>query len=250
MPVVPGPDPSSGGGGAGPCEQYATAGALRACIGEDNITLDAAAAYVEEATSILWPLLGRTITGVCEATIFTDESCWPSHRWSTLDDLGPALGITPPYLAPEWRDTIPLQRPVVTITSVTVADVVLDPADYSIMDDAYLVRVDGDAWGNRVEITYSFGYPVPAYVTDACIELAVELWKDACNLSSCLPSNTTNVSRQGLSWSVDRQADAVRQSGPSLPKVTVAMSVANPTNQRLPSEVFSPDTPHRAHTFR
>lgn len=244
MPVVPGPDPSSGGQGAGPCEQYASVGALQACI--PDLTPELAADLIAESTLILWALLSRSITGVCEATVFTDETCWPLPTWlpypQSAFDYGRIDRVD--------RDRIELQRPVVAITEVIERGLLLDPSQYAIMDDGFLVRQDGCYWLNGVEITYSFGFTIPDYVTDAALELAVEIWKDRCGLESCIPRNVSSLSRQGISMTFDQRVDQVREAGPVLGKVAVAMAVANPTNQRMPSEVWSADTPHRLHSFR
>lgn len=240
----PGPDLTPGI--LGPCEPYCTLDDL--C---DNADFDGkpenAADAIIDASEILYALLGRSLHGICTATVETDAACdwWVDGRaqlggwWEGRAHLGWAR-----------RNVINLQAPVVSIDEVSVDGDVLDPALYVLRDGSALMYADSSSWTGVVRITYSFGAPIPRYARDACVELATELWKERCGSGSCLPANTSSVARQGITATVDQNVQRVREAGPALPKVMVAMSVINPTGQRQQAEVWSPDDPNSTHVVR
>lgn len=243
-PLVPGP--------AGPCQAYADIDDLVKCNAYGGSD-DDAGDFIIDASEILYILFGRSLHGICTATIQTDPNhcTWwmPDRDWLYPADTT-RLGLT-------WsRDIIKLEPPVVSITSVTDpatvggTPVTLDPATYQLMDGTDLVKVDRSWWVGPTTITYSFGAPIPSWARDACVELALELWKDRCGQSSCFGPNVTSVQRQGINLNLDRRVDEVRTAGPTLPKVMAAMAIINPTNQRSQAEVWSPDDPNPTHAIR
>lgn len=242
------PDPDLTPGPLGPCQPYCQ---ITDICGEEEASVSEAADAIIDASEILYALLGRTIHGVCTATVQTDTECsnWSDGR-TWLGGWG-RYGFS--YGTTFWQprpSVVMLQSPVVSIAEVAVDGDALDPMLYVLRDGNQLAYANGDAWVGLVTITYSFGTPVPRYVRDAAVELATELFKERCGRSSCLPANATSVQRQGVSVNFDRNVERVREAGPSLPRVMAAMSVVNPMNQRSGAEVWSPDDPLRLHVVR
>lgn len=242
------PEPDFTPGPLGPCESY--------CGLEDldcanlGLTNEALVELIVDASTILYALLGRSIHGVCTATITTDNDCMNQSYWAYWPGAGSRLTLDARVRYPDIRSIV-LASPVVSIAEVKVDGVTLDPTAYILRDGSDLRLATNRSWIGDIEITYTFGVPVPGYARDACIELAQEMAKERCGRPSCFPTNAKSVSRAGISISLDREVEKVREAGPSLQAVMVAMSIINPMNQRNQSEVWSPDQiqTHAVRTF-
>lgn len=133
------------------------------------------------------------------------------YRWAA----GVACGRCGTSCACAAVDMLRLPGPVVSITSVMVDGVEMDEAAYGTVDEAYLIRKDGERWPvcqdlsldsteeGTWEVTYQRGYAVPVGGQIAAGMLAVELAKAACNDSTCqLPKRLQSVTRQGVTMAV------------------------------------------------
>lgn len=203
------------------------------------------------ATDVVWVLLGRPNMGVCTATIYPcqHEHIW--RHWVPQSDRYFSLSHN------ENQDAIKLDTPVVDVTDVTVDGATLPSSEYVLVDQAWLIRTDGATWpAGSVDdyadfsITYTFGSTPPPLVRDATIEIVKEMWDTRPGHSRDVPGNATNVSRQGISFSPDRDHDRYREMGPSLPNLMKAISVYNPGGHRFPTMVWSPDSSHRNRSIR
>jgi hypothetical protein len=265
----------------GPCEPYATGEEVLECCCEivdeaglpDPVT---ALALAVEASEMLFILSARTLTGVCTATVRPcgEPQCWGGFNswlsggfgfgwWDPWSSWGAGVNFYGSGCSCCWIPTVELQFPVTEIVSVTIDGVLVPATEYQIMDDLYLARARVLATDPRkgwpyfqhldlpptepgtFEIVYKYGTPIPAQAKRAAIELACELWKDCNNARCALPAGTTSVNRQGVSLSLDRRTDQVRDAGTDLVEVAKFISLFNPTNQRIPSMVWTPDTPPR-----
>jgi hypothetical protein len=174
------------------------------------------------AIYVLWAATGRRF-GLCAETVRPCETPNPVlYRTYPVGANGvepytlstaPGGGVVLGYLggapcagcsAPE----IPLPPPAVSVTSVTVDGVALDPAAYR-LDQDKLVRMDGEGWPTQNlalpigdpgtwSVTYVRGVPVPAVLNDAAGRYACEVAKSNAGGNCQLPSRIASISRQGV----------------------------------------------------
>lgn len=147
-----------------------------------------------------------------------------------------------------------LDGPVIDIVEVRVAGDVVDPAAYRVHDRALLVRVDGGCWpscqhmGAEVPdftITYDRGTLIPTAVQAGFEQLACEYAK-ACLGQPCgLPPRVTNLTRQGVSVTVEQVTDTdtngVIRTG--IKTVDDIIKAVNPYGLTERPQVLSPDLP-------
>lgn len=148
-----------------------------------------------------------------------------------------------------------LPGPVGEVTAVEVDGAVLDPSKYQVNRDQ-LIRVDGGTWYafqdttqpttafGSWQISYTRGTPVPPDGQFAAGVLACELAKAMLppgSKNSCrLPSNATQVARNGTSISLD--ALQLQKGFTGLYEVDQWCRLVNPNGLMQESSVWSPDT--------
>lgn len=108
-------------------------------------------------------------------------------------------------------------RPVRAITEVRVADEIVAPSAYAVVDGSWLVRRDGQPWPYLVDITadvagpgqlvvdYTWGADPPPAWADAAGILACELatgWNPDTAGSCRLPKRVTQISRDGVTMAI------------------------------------------------
>lgn len=250
-----------------PCDNFAEAEdvlAVDACIAgdQDCPDYDIIDAALAEATQILYLLSGRQVYGICSDTVrpSKDLKCpSPSSvfgwRVGTCDDCCTV-------------NAIKLSGPVVSVDMVMIDGEEIPASGYALMDSDKLVRMR-DADGNKQRwprcqkldlppteagtfaVTYTHGRAVDAVTKRATIDMAIELIKLGSSETSRLrlPSNTTSVTRQGVSLSMQNRTEMIREAGSTIESVAEFMALHNPANQRIPTFVYSPDTRHRLHKF-
>lgn len=182
------------------------------------------------ATYVLWALTGRRF-GACPVTV---RPCYRKFDWRSYDTYGVWLESPTgsgntwfPYIGAvgEWRNCgcfgicccgasceVWLPGPVISISQVTVAGVVLAPSAYRVDDADVLVRQDGGCWPECASldvpasdpaafvVQYSRGEPLPASAGLAAGALACEFVK-ACQGAACgLPANVQSITREGVSF--------------------------------------------------
>lgn len=136
-------------------------------------------------------------------------------------------------------------RPVTQVHRVISSGVELDPGSYRIVNGNQLEAALGVIWNPcNVEVTYTHGLNLPAAGRMAAKSLAIELVKSYMGDESCqLPSRTTAVTRQGVSFNMLEDQSFLNSMKTSIYEVDLFLKVANPANATKPSRVFSPDVP-------
>lgn len=182
----------------------------------DTALLDSAA---QQASDLLYLLSGSRFPGICETTVdaCADRSCWeplwPRYAWSNWGWGGPWYG---PSNRHAWKIRL-AGYPVREIVQVTIDGEIIDPADYRLELNRYLVRIDGHNWPacrqpspdsgpGTFFIHYLYGLEPPIAGQAAAAELACAIVK-ACPgsgfLDECeLPAGTVRVARQGVTIDV------------------------------------------------
>jgi hypothetical protein len=111
-------------------------------------------------------------------------------------------------------DLSELPYPLQSVDAVRIDGVVVPPADYVVMHNRWLVKINGDRWpgcnamnlpetiSETVEVDVSYGRVPPIELRLGAARLTEQLYK-ACNDVPCeLPSNVTRVNRRGLDFDV------------------------------------------------
>lgn len=230
---------------SGPCTPYFTADDVAA----DPRLCNAASELVEDlpahASEVMWVLLGRQFSGPCQVTVRpeNDLGCWPRSRFTSTHD---------------FDEAILLDEQTTEVNEVKIDGDVFTA--WYVTNGNELRRSDGRRWPasqslhlpdsspGTFSVTYTFGSPPPGMVKLAAIEVAVNLyWERTNDTRNRLPADVTGGTRQGTSYRVDRDADKVRQAGPNMPTVMNAMGTFNPTNQRVPPDVYTHAGPWKLH---
>jgi hypothetical protein len=122
---------------------------------------------------------------------------------------------------------------------------ILDPSSYYLVDHSVLQATEGVPWTPcNVEITYTYGAPVPAAGKMAARTLAIEFAKLWAGDDDCaLPQRVTSISRQGVSYTLLDSQDFIDDLRTGVYAVDLFLKSVNPDKARRKSRVFSPDVP-------
>lgn len=232
----------------GPCSPYNTVEALKAspdyCAASPEQSNEVLGGFIDRADEVMYVLTGRQFPGDCSTTR------WPVRRYGGCNDFQlPFAQLMNPR--PRHSDAIALAgnpRDIVVKIDGAKFD------DWQLRDGIDLVRTDGKAWPatnnlnlpdtqvGTFTIRWVFGPPTPGEVQAGSLELAVQYQLASIQDARCkLDPAITSMSRQGSSFTIDREVEAVRKAGPALQSVMVAMGAFNPTNARQPPSAWSPD---------
>lgn len=135
-------------------------------------------------------------------------------------------------------------RKVIKIHTVRNGDGnIVDPKKYYLADHSTLYGSPNSNWTPfNVEITYTYGTQPPSAGRSAARLLATELVKLYEGDDTCaLPQRVTNVSRQGVSYTVLDNQDFIQEMRTGLYAVDLFLKTANPDKARARARVFSPD---------
>jgi hypothetical protein len=95
-----------------------------------------------------------------------------------------------------------------------------------------------------LRVQYRAGSTITASARKAVIALAHDMWLDGAGCEECgLPSRTTSVSREGISYSVGDPADPLGTAMTGLPSVDIWIRATNPFKAVRSSGLYTPDSP-------
>ena len=122
---------------------------------------------------------------------------------------------------------------------------ILDPSSYYLVDHSVLQATQGVPWTPcNVEVTYTYGSPVPVAGKMAARTLAIEFAKLWSGDDDCaLPQRVTSISRQGVSYTLLDSQDFIDDLRTGVYAVDLFLKSTNPDKARRRSRVFSPDAP-------
>jgi hypothetical protein len=139
--------------------------------------------------------------------------------------------------------------PVLEVTSVKVGSGELDPSAYAIYDHGFIASPN-ECWNtcDDVEVTYRYGTEAPILGQIAAAALADQYILAMAGSDECeLPQRVTQISRQGVSWTLLDPQEFLKEGRTGIYSVDLFLAVVNPDSARLRPRVFSPDVP-RART--
>lgn len=230
-------------------------------------------AAVQAASEILYQLTAQRF-GLCNVKLRPcRKSCWGgSFPWSSWWQYGT-------YPQPYWwngtwynlscnacpdnscsctaLDETELPGPVHGISEVKLNGVVLtEGVDYRVDDYRKLVRLGGDPWpycqdlrlpdteDNTWSVTVEFGEVVPMIGRMAVGELALEFVKYLlCDDTCQFPYGVIDVSRQGISATVQNAADLIKEGLLNLRMCNLFIQASNPERLTARAAVYDLDAP-------
>ena len=216
----------------------------------------------QTASYLLWSMSGRKFTG--ETTVTERYVCakrayrmGPSSKnyYGTLiagevynipiTDFQEYAELVSDGLSPESR--IKLRgRPVTKIHTVRTRDGrILDPSSYYLVDHSTIQAAAGVPWTPcNVEVTYTYGSPVPMAGKMAARTLALEFAKLWAGDEDCmLPQRITSISRQGVSYTLLDSQDFIDDVRTGVYAIDLFLKSVNPDKARAKARVFTPDVP-------
>lgn len=211
-------------------------------------TIDPNGPYTESAVQfasmVLFKLSAEKYTGVQTST-----------EVYTLDvpvsiSTAPALITGKMYNLPRFTDNahrnLRLRNtPVRSVVSVRYLGRELDPSEYSLRNNSYLVRTGGLPWIldplQEIEVTYTHGTPPPAAGKRAAIRLANELILSDKGSSICaLPERIQSVARQGVSYTIMDPQEFISNGKVGIYEIDLFLAAVNPSKAKKRPRVFTP----------
>ena len=237
---------------AGPCTPWITGDDVADCCSVETSSASLFDHVATQASDLLFEVSGRLYAGTCERTVRPGcDSCYCGYQVLSRGyvigpwDWGYPLMLCDSCLLACDPSLIKLAGvPVREVSEVKIDGDVVDPSDYTLVNDRYLMRNDTGRWpvsqnltlpdteDGTFSITYTYGADPPSLGVSAAAQLACELYKE-CNGDTCvLPKGTTRVTRQGIT--IDKLAftawtfrDGRWATG--LPLVDAFLSMGNPS---------------------
>lgn len=141
--------------------------------------------------------------------------------------------------------------PVRSIQQLWDGETEVDLSNVAIYDYSY-ITAPYKCWCtcNDLEVTYRYGTNPPAMGRIAARDLATQYLLAMAGDDECaLPQRVTQISRQGVSWTLLDPQDFLDSGRTGLYTVDLFLRTANPDRAKLRSRVFSPDL-HRGRSYR
>lgn len=212
------------------------------------------------ASATLSRLTGGRV-GVCPIKVRPSVEkgmCWSSPNYL---DFAYGAQFTPLNWGGQWMNCLPcapdskelhLPGPVGRVDEVKVDGEVLDPSSYTVVENSLIWMGEGEAPWPRTQdmskpdtepgtfsVTYLNAYPVDAIGAYAVGLLALEFAK-SCTSGKCrLPSNVTNIVRQGVSMQIITGAFPGGLTG--IREVDAYVALWNPGKLVAAPTVWTPD---------
>lgn len=217
------------------------------------------------AALTLWAATGRQF-GLCEVTV---RPCGMKRCRDTLGEFWGydwSGGTWVPYIFNgQWfncacpgicccdpRCQVRLMGPVDSVGQVSIGGIVVNPANYRVDDNHWLVRTDGDCWpicadldsdngSNVFTVTYDRGVAVPAALLQAAATYACE-WAKACTGGDCrLSSRVTSLVRNGISIDMTDPSDMLEAGLTGLWDVDAIINALNPYRLKQRLRIYAPE---------
>lgn len=211
-------------------------------------TIDPTGPYTESAVEfasfVLYKLTGEKYTGIQTVTeVYTADSSLSNKTAPEL--IAGNIYNLPKFIENGSRNLRLRHTPVRAVNSVTYLGRVLDPSEYSLRNNSYLVRPNALPWVldplNEIEITYTYGTPPPSAGKRAAIRLANELILSDMGSAACaLPERISSVSKQGMSYTIMDPQEFIQNGKVGIYEIDLFLAAVNPHKAKKRPKVFSP----------
>lgn len=217
---------------------------------------------VKTASYLLWAMSGRKFTGT---TTVTEKYVCPirgyrnsaDRRFNYLPSLvngevinfanGTDLDAVDGFFYNENSTRTRIRLRGRRVTKIhTLRDqngTVVPPTQYYLVDHSSIQTTTSSTWSTcNIEVTYTYGTPVPYAGKAAARLLAIELVKMYEGDPECaLPQRVTSVNRQGVSYTILDSQDFIEEGRTGIYAIDLFLKSANPDRAKARSKVFSPD---------
>jgi hypothetical protein len=213
-------------------------------------TIDPTGMYTDEAiqtaSTVLYKLTGEKYPGISTSTDAITSTAY-TNAMTSPQVIGGNMYNLPRATMGGQRELNLRQKPVLSVASVHVNGVLLDPSQYSLRNNAYIVRTAPNLWilspTSEIIVTYKHGARPPVAGKAAATRLANEiiLWYLGDNRCA-LPERITSVARQGVSYTILDPQDFISQGKTGIYSVDSFIAAVNPDKQRKKPAIFHPGT--------
>jgi hypothetical protein len=210
-------------------------------------TIDPTGPYTESAvhfaSEILYKLSGEKYTGIQTVTeVYTSQAVLSTV---TNPHLISGQMYNLPKLSEGQRNLRLRNTPVRAVNSVIHLGRELDPSEYSLRNNSYLVRQHALPWVldpvHELTVTYTYGTPPPVSGRRAAIRLANELiLSDRGSAACALPERISNVSRQGVSYTMLDPQEFISNGKVGIYEIDLFLAAVNPSKAKKRPKVFLP----------
>ena len=213
-------------------------------------TIDPAGPYtmsaIEAASLILYKLSGEKYPGV-----YTVTEAYNSENFSgivTRPEIVSGNMVNLSRMNDGFRNLRLRHSPVRSIDSIEFLGSVMDPSEYSLRNNAYIVRRNSLPWllepTNDLIVTYVYGTPPPSMGRRAARRLANEfILSDQGSAACALPERITSVNRQGISYTIMDPQEFISNGRVGIYEVDLFLAAVNPNKAKKKPKIFSVDRP-------
>lgn len=198
---------------------------------------------VQYASFVLYSLSGEKYTGIQTTTeVYTSQGV-SSNASSPFLISGNMYNL--PRLSEGQRNLRLRQTPVRSVNSITHLGRELDPSEYSLRNNSYLVRQNALPWildpVHELSVTYTHGTPPPSAGKRAAIRLANELILSDKGSGACaLPERIQSVARQGVSYTIMDPQEFIANGKVGIYEIDLFLAAVNPNKAKKRPKVFLP----------
>lgn len=213
-------------------------------------TIDPTGMYTDEAirtaSLVLYKLTGEKYPGISSSTDAITSTSY-TNMMTTPQVVSGKMYNLPRASMGGQRELNLRQKPVLSVQSVYANGILLDPSQYSLRNNAYIVRTAPNLWAlsptSEIVVTYTHGSRPPVAGKAAATRLANEiiLWYHG-DGRCALPERITSVARQGVSYTILEPMDFIGQGKTGIYSVDSFIAAVNPDKQRKKPAIFHPGT--------
>jgi hypothetical protein len=207
--------------------------------------------YTESAVAtacfILFKLTGEKYTGTFTSTEAYNSDNYNVNQTTTAAVIGGKV-INLPAQSEGFRNLRLRHQPVLSVLSVEHLGRVLDPSEYTLRNNSYLVRANSLPWVldpvNDLTVSYRHGTPPPAAGRRAALRLANEFILADMGSGACaLPERIQSVARQGVSYTIMDPQEFISNGKVGIYEVDLFLAAVNPHKAKKKPKIFSVDRP-------
>lgn len=199
---------------------------------------------IAKASYILYKLTGEKYPGTYTSTDVISSRSYGDYSMKPAVVNGSMYNF--PSGASNNRDLYLRQTPVLSVQEVIENNRILDPSEYTLRNNRYLVKKPPMRWivdpVNEIQVTYTHGTPPPKAGKAAATRLTNEFILWTLGSPDCaLPERITSVARQGISFAILDPQDFIGQGRTGIYEVDAFIAASNPDKAQKKAAIFRQD---------